>query len=46
MDPDGEGHHERVQVINSRRQSEPPGEEGEEIKSPKREVVRVESEET
>ena len=29
-----------------RRQSEAPGEEGEEIKSPKRKIIRVESEET
>ena len=31
---------------NSRRQNEAPGQEGEEIKSPKRKVIRVESEET
>ena len=31
---------------NSRRQSEAPGEEGEEIKSAKRKIIRVESEET
>ena len=36
----GECHHERVQVENSRSQ----GEEGEEIKSPKRKFIRVESE--
>ena len=41
-----EGRHERVQVKNSRRQSEAPGEEGGEIKSPKRKIIRVESEET
>ena len=35
--PDGEGRHERWQVKNSRRQSDAPGEEGEEIRSPKRE---------
>ena len=29
--PDGEGHHERVQVKNSRRESEAPGEEDEEV---------------
>ena len=46
MDPDGEGHHERGQVKNSRRQSEAPGGRGEEVKSPKRKVIRVESEET
>ena len=44
--PDGEGHHEQEQVKSSRRQSEAPGEEGEEVKSPKRKVIRVESEET
>ena len=33
--PDGEGRHERVQVKRSRRESEAPGEEGEEVKSPK-----------
>ena len=44
--PDGEGRHERVQVKSSRRESEVPGEEGEEVKSPKRKVIRVESEET
>ena len=38
--------HEREQVKKSRRQREAPGEEGEEIKSPKRKVIRVESEET
>ena len=40
--PDGEG----VQVKSSRKESEAPGEEGEEVKSPKRKVIRVESEET
>ena len=44
--PDGEGPHERVQVKSSRRESEAPGEEGEEVKSPKRKAIRVESEET
>ena len=44
--PDGEGHHEREQVKSSRRESEAPGEEGNEFKSPKRKVIRVESEET
>ena len=34
------------QVKNSRRQNEAPGEEGEEIKSPKLKTIRVESEET
>ena len=37
---------ERVQATKSRRESEAPGEEGEAIKSPKRKVIRVESEET
>ena len=30
----GEGHHEREHVKSSRRESEAPGEEGEEVKSP------------
>ena len=34
------------QVKSSRRESETPGEEGEEVKSPNRKVIRVESEET
>ena len=34
------------QVNNSRRDSEVPGEDGEEIESPRRTVIRVESEET
>ena len=42
----GECHHERVQVKHSRRQSESPGEEGVEIKSPKRNIIQLESEET
>ena len=42
----GEGHHGRGQVKNHRSQSGVPGEEGEEIKSPKRKMMRVESEET
>ena len=46
MNPDGEGHHELAQAKSSRRESEAPGEEGEEVKSPKRKVIRVESEET
>ena len=46
VDPKGEGRHERVQVKNSRRQTEAQGEEGEEIKSPKRKIIQVESEET
>ena len=46
VNPDGEGRHERVQAKSSRRESEAPGEEGEEVKSPKRKVIRVESEET
>ena len=41
----GEGRHEREQVKSSRRQSEAPGEEGEEMKNPKRRIIRVESEE-
>ena len=46
MNPNGEGHHERTQAKSSRRESEAPGEEGEEVKSPKRNVIRVESPET
>ena len=39
VDLDGEGHHERERVKKtSRRQSDVPGEEGEEIKSPKRKI--------
>ena len=34
VDCNGEGHHEREQVENSRRQSDVSGEEGEEIKKP------------
>ena len=36
VDLDGEGHQERGQVKNHRSQSEVPGEEGEENKSPRR----------
>ena len=36
VDLNGECHFERVQVKQSRRQRDAPGEEGEEIKSPKR----------
>ena len=39
-------HHEQAEANISRREREVPGEEGEEIKSPKRKVIRVESEET
>ena len=46
VDLDGEGHQERRQVQNHRSQSGVQGEEGEEIKSPKRKVIRVEPEET
>ena len=44
VDPNGEGRHERRQVKKSRRQSEAPG-EGEKFKSPKRKIIRVQSEE-
>ena len=44
VDPNGEGRHVRGQVKNSRRQGEAPGEEGEEIKSPKRKIIWLESE--
>ena len=46
VDPNGDGHHELEQEKNSRRQSEAPGEESEEIKSQKRKVIRVEFKET
>ena len=45
-DPNGEGHHERAQVKSSRRESQAPGEQDEEVKSPKRKVIPVEAEET
>ena len=46
MDPDGEGHQKREQVKRCRRESEAPGEGGEEVqKSLKRKVIRVESKE-
>ena len=41
-----EGRHERVQAKSSRGESEAPEEEGEEVKSRKRKVIRVESSET
>ena len=44
--PDGEGRHERVQVKSSRRKTEAPREEGEEVEGPKRQAIRAESEET
>ena len=44
--PDGASHHERAQATSNRRESEAPGEEGEEVSSPKTNVIRVESEET
>ena len=44
--PEGESLHEQTHVKSTRREREAPGEEGEEIKCPKREVIRVESEET
>ena len=50
VDLDGESHSEQVEAKLSRREREreAPSEEGEgeEIKSPKRKVIRVESEET
>ena len=45
VDSNGEGHHGRGKVKNHRSQSGVPGGEGEEIKSPRRKVIRVESEE-
>ena len=58
VNPEGGSHHEQTQAKSTRREREDqakmerkedrnvPGEEGEEIKSPKRKVIRVESEET
>ena len=46
VDLNGEDHQERGQVKNHRSQSDVPGEQGEESKSPKRKIIRVESEET
>ena len=46
VDPIGECHHERGQVNISRRQSEAAGKEGEENKSPKRNPIPMECEET
>ena len=46
VDLDGKSHREQAETNISRREREVPGEEGEEIKSPKRKVIRVEPEET
>ena len=58
MNPEGEGRHEQVRAKITRKEranqakmeekvdGEAPGEEGAEIQSPKRKVIRVESEET
>ena len=46
VDLDGKSHREQAEAKSSRRESEAPGEEGEDVKSPKRKVIRVESEET
>ena len=46
VDSNGESHHGRGKVSNHRSQSGVQGEEGEEIKSLKRKVIRVDSEET
>ena len=46
VNPEGEGHREQAQAKSSKRERVAPGEEGEEVKSPKRKVVLVESEET
>ena len=44
---EGESHHEQVQAKSFRKGSEAPGEDDdEEVESPKRKVIRVESEET
>ena len=45
-DLDGESRRAQVEAKNSRRGREAPGEGSEDIKSPKRKVIRVESEET
>ena len=46
VDLDGKSHREHAEAKISRREREAPDEEGEEIKNPKRKVIRVESEET
>ena len=46
VDLNGEGHQERGQVKNHRSQRDVTGEEGEEIKSPKRKMIRVDYQET
>ena len=46
VDLDGESRHEQSEANFSRRDGEVPGEEGEELTSPKRNVIRVETEET
>ena len=43
VDTDCQDHHGRGEVKNHRSQSGVPGQEGEEIKSPKSKVIRVES---
>ena len=43
---DGKSRSEQAEERSSKREREVPGEEGEEIKSPKGKVIRVESEET
>ena len=43
MDLDGKSHRERAEAKISGREREVPGEEGEEIQSPKRKVIRMES---
>ena len=46
VDLDGKSRREQAEERSFRREREVPGEEGEEEKSPKRKVIRVESEET
>ena len=46
VDLDGESRREQVEAKLSRRGREIPNGEGDEIRSPKRKVIRVESEET
>ena len=46
VDLDGKSRREQAEERSYRREREVPGEEGEEIKSPRRKVIRVESEDT
>ena len=46
VDLDGKSHREQAEERSSRREREVPGEGSEDVKSPKRKVIRVKSEET